>query len=63
MYKEVFDPILMKLDSETWHKRASQALHLAETTPFTLKLLELFADQHRRFVDERLRVIAEPRSR
>jgi dihydroorotate dehydrogenase len=56
MYKEFIDPVLMKLDSETWHTRAKEALHLAETTPFTLKLLEMFADHHQRFNDERLRV-------
>jgi dihydroorotate dehydrogenase len=57
MYKEFIDPLLMRLDSETWHTRAREALHLAEATPLTLKLLELFADQHRRFADERLRVV------
>ena len=57
MYKEFIDPLLMKLDSEAWHTRAREALHLAEATPVTLKLLELFADRHRRFVDERLRVV------
>jgi dihydroorotate dehydrogenase len=57
MYKEFIDPVLMRLDSETWHTRAREALHLAEATPFTLKLLELFADHHRRFADERLQVV------
>ena len=57
MYKEFIDPLLMRLDSEAWHTRAREALHLAEATPVTLKLLELFADRHRRFVDERLRVV------
>jgi dihydroorotate dehydrogenase len=56
MYKEIIDPILMRLDSETWHTRAKAALHLAETTTFTLKLLEQFADHHQRFSDERLQV-------
>ncbi|MBO0783969.1 MAG: quinone-dependent dihydroorotate dehydrogenase, partial [Ktedonobacteraceae bacterium] len=56
MYKELIDPILMHLDSETWHRRAAEALHLAEATPLTLKLLELFADRHQRFMDERLSV-------
>ncbi len=54
MYKEFIDPVLMRLDSETWHTRAREALHLAEATPFTLKLLEQFADHYRRFTDERL---------
>jgi len=57
MYKELVIPLLGKLDSENWHVRAREALHLAEATPFTLKLLELFADRHRRFTDERLRVV------
>ncbi len=57
MFKEIFDPALMKLDSETWHTRAREALHVAEATPFTLKLLEQFADHHHRFTDERLKVV------
>lgn len=57
MYKEIIIPLLAKLDSENWHARAREALHLAEATPLTLKLLELFADHHRRFTDERLRVM------
>jgi len=57
MFKEFIDPVLMRLDSETWHTRAREALHLAEATPFTLKLLEQFANHHRRFADERLRVV------
>ncbi len=57
MYKQLIDPLLTKLDSETWHTRAREALYMAEATPFTLKLVELFADQHRRFSDERLHVV------
>ena len=57
MFKEFIAPALMKLDSETWHTRAREALHLAEATPFTLKLLEQFADRHHRFTDERLCVV------
>src|SRR5260370_27556058 len=57
MYKEIIEPGLMKLDSETWHTRAREAVHLAEATPFTLKLLEQFADRHHRFTDERLTVV------
>jgi dihydroorotate dehydrogenase len=59
MYKEIIDPILMKLNSETWHTRAREALHLAEATPFTLKLLEQFADRHQRFTDKRLPVLLD----
>ncbi|HLL77861.1 MAG TPA: quinone-dependent dihydroorotate dehydrogenase [Ktedonobacteraceae bacterium] len=57
MYKEIIQPLLGRLDSENWHVRAREALHLAEATPLTLKLLEWFADCHRRFSDERLRVV------
>ena len=57
MYKKLIEPALSKLDSETWHTRAREVLHLAESTPFTLKLLEQFADHHRRFIDERLNVV------
>src|SRR5579859_5537523 len=57
MYKKLIDPLLMRLDSEMWHTRAREALHLTESTPLTLKLLELFTDQQRRFADARLRVV------
>src|SRR5579859_109288 len=57
MYKKLIDPLLMRLDSEMWHTRAREALHLTESTPLTLKLLELFTDQQRRFADARLRVL------
>src|SRR5260221_13236504 len=57
MIKEFIDPTLMRLDSETWHTRAREALHLAEATPFMLKLVEQFADHHQRFTDERLHVV------
>lgn len=57
MYKEVISPILDRLDSETWHVRAREALHLAEANPFTLKLLEQFAYQRERFTSPRLSVV------
>jgi dihydroorotate dehydrogenase len=57
MYKELVQPLLSKLDSENWHVRAREALHLAEATPLTLKMLEWFADGHRRYSDERLHVV------
>ena len=57
MYKEIVSPLLGKLDSELWHARARDALHLAEASPFTLTLLEQFADRRHRFTDERLRVV------
>lgn len=56
MYKEVVSPILDRLDSETWHARAREALHFAEISPFTLNVLEQFAYRRRRFVDRRLNV-------
>lgn len=58
MYKEIISPILDRMDSETGHTMAREALHLAEASPLTLRLLELFADQHKRFADERLAVVA-----
>jgi len=56
MYQEIIRPLLGKLDSETWHVRARDALHFAEATPITLKLLEQCAYQRKRFCDERLQV-------
>jgi dihydroorotate dehydrogenase len=56
MYKEFIDPVLMKMNSEVWHTRAREALHLAEATPLTLKVLEQFGDGHRRLHDARLNV-------
>ena len=57
MYKELIRPLLGKLDSETWHVRARDALHLAEATPVTLKLLEQCGYQRKRLYDERLQVV------
>ena len=56
MYKTLIQPLLGRLDSETWHIRAKEALHVAESTPLTLKLLELFAAQHQRFSSECLHI-------
>ena len=56
MYKEIANPILNKIDSETMHIGAREALH-KKSNPVTLKLLELFADQHKRFVDPRLNIV------
>lgn len=57
MYKEIISPLLDRLDSETWHNRAREALHLSEISPATLKILELFADRGRRYKNGRLKVI------
>jgi dihydroorotate dehydrogenase len=57
MYKEIIRPLLDGQDSETWHDRAREALHLSEISPVTLKILELFADRGRRYKNERLKVI------
>lgn len=57
IYKRYVSPVLDRLDSETWQVRAKEALHLAEATPFTLKLLEQFAYQRKRFTDQRLNVV------
>lgn len=58
MYKEIVRPILNKFDSETFHDLARESLHLAEISPFTLRLLEYFTDKHKRFRDPRLRTVA-----
>jgi len=55
MYKEIIRPILNKFDSETFHGLARESIHVAEFSPITLKLLELFADKHSRFEDKRLK--------
>src|ERR1700680_2254026 len=57
MYKHILRPLLGKLDSETWHVRAREALHFAESTPLTIKLLEQCAYQRKQFCNERLRVV------
>lgn len=54
MYKEIVRPILNKLDSETFHDLARESLHIAERSPLTLRLVELFTDKHKRFADPRL---------
>jgi dihydroorotate dehydrogenase len=59
MYKEIMRPLLGRLDSETWHSRARDALHVAEITPFTLKFLEQFAYRRQRVCDERLQVVVD----
>ncbi|MEM7008038.1 MAG: quinone-dependent dihydroorotate dehydrogenase [Thermodesulfobacteriota bacterium] len=55
MYKQIVRPILNKFDSETFHDLARESLHLAEYSPLTLKLLELFSDKHKRLQDPRLK--------
>ncbi|MDP2585971.1 MAG: quinone-dependent dihydroorotate dehydrogenase [Candidatus Levybacteria bacterium] len=57
IYKKIVSPVLEKFDSESMKTRAEKALHLAEISPMTLKILELFADRHKRFKDERLGVV------
>lgn len=57
VYKKVISPVLDRFDSEKMKTRAENALHFAEISPMTLKILELFADQHRRFKDDRLKVV------
>ena len=43
------------MDSETWHTRVRDALHLAEISPLTLKLTELIAFGGKRIKDDRLK--------
>ncbi len=56
MYKEVISPILARLDPETWHVRAREALHYAEIF-HALKLVEQFAYRRQRFTHEKLHVV------
>ena len=61
IYKGIVLPFLDGRDSETWHIRARQALHLAESAPLvnplTLKIVERIANQGPRFTDKRLNVV------
>lgn len=57
MYKELVSPLLSRMDSETWHVRAREALHLAESSLITLKILEQFAYRRERFQDDRLTIV------
>lgn len=59
VYKKYVRPVLGHLDSETWHINAREALHVMEMTPFTLNLVEKFAEQNKRFKDKRLTVVLE----
>ncbi len=56
IYRDHISPFLDKRDSERWHKRAVDALHIAESTSFGLKLIEYASYQHERFQDPRLEV-------
>lgn len=58
IYKNIVSPFLDKRDSEIWHVRAREALHLAEMNPLTLRLLEkIAAYKSERFQDKRLAVV------
>ncbi len=56
-YRDIIDPFLRNKDSEIWHTKVVNALHLAESNPLTLKLLELFIHQMDSIKDERLKVV------
>lgn len=56
MYKELISPLLDRLDSETWHVRAREALHVAEAIPGAMQLIRLVAGRGERFCDDRLNV-------
>lgn len=57
IYKGVVSPILDRLDSEKMHVAAREALHYAELSPLTLKLVEQFAYKRERFTHEKLHVV------
>ena len=56
-YKGIVSPVLDKLDSETMHVAAKNALHLAESNSVGLKLLEQFAYGRKRFYSIRLPLV------
>jgi dihydroorotate dehydrogenase len=56
IFRTVVEPVLEHIDSERAHVAAQELLHLAESTPVTLQLLEQFAYRRERFEDSRLRV-------
>lgn len=55
MYKECVSPVLDRFDSEKTHALAQGLMHFAESTPLTLKFLELFAYKRKRYSHEKLR--------
>lgn len=54
LHKNVIGPILDRLDSETWHKRAVDVVHWAEAGSIRLRLLQLLANGGPPHVDPRL---------
>ena len=56
MYKEIISPALSHFDSERGHNLAVEALHLAESNPLTLKLVEIIGNSGMRFEDPALNI-------
>ena len=56
IYKKIVSPVLDRLDSETWHIKAREALHWAEMMPGGLKLVEQFAYKRKRFSHPKLHI-------
>lgn len=56
IYKGFISPILDRLDSETWHVVAREALHVLESSPATLKLVEQFSYKRKRFSHPKLHI-------
>ena len=56
MYKEIISPALTHFDSERGHNLAVEALHLAESNPLTLKLVEVIGNGGERFEDPVLNI-------
>src|SRR3989344_3167939 len=56
-YRNIISPILDRLDSETMHVAAREALHYSEVIPGGLDILEKFAYGSERFTDPRLNVV------
>lgn len=56
MYKEIISPILSHLDSEQIHHITREALHVAESNPIALKVLEVIGNGGNRFSDPALNI-------
>lgn len=56
IYRNYVAPLINGRDSEKWHTYARNALTLAESNPITLRLVELFAAEHKRYIDPKLKI-------
>lgn len=57
LYKTLVSPFLDRFDSETMHEATRKGLHLAESTPAGVRLVEFICCGGRRFSDPRLATV------